>query len=84
MEYDVRNAKSISIFQKLVLSKKYRNSLLSVYDPLGEKLLTRLRFNFTDLNEYQFRHGYTDTINPMCACGADIETTEHFLLHCHF
>ena len=84
MEYDVRNAKSISIFKKLVLSKKYWNSLLSVYDPLGEKLLTRLRFNFTDLNEYQFRHGYTDTINPMCACGADVETTEHFLLHCHF
>ena len=84
MEYNVRNAKSISIFKKLVLSKKYRNSLLSVYDPLGEKLLTRLRFNFTDLNEYQFRHGYTDTINPMCACGADVETTEHFLLHCHF
>ena len=84
MEYDVRNAKSISIFKKLVLSKKYRNSLLSVYDPLGEKLLTRLRFNFTDLNEYQFRHGYTDTINPMCAYGADVETTEHFLLHCHF
>ena len=20
----------------------------------------------------------------MCPCGADIETTEHFLLHCHF
>ena len=20
----------------------------------------------------------------MCTCGADVETTEHFLLHCHF
>ena len=23
-------------------------------------------------------------INPMCSCGADVETTEHFLLRCHF
>ena len=23
------------------------------------------------------------TINPMCACGNEVETTEHFLLGCH-
>ena len=23
------------------------------------------------------------TINPMCACGTEVETTEHFLLGCH-
>ena len=21
--------------------------------------------------------------SPMCPCGTDVETTEHFLLHCH-
>ena len=34
--------------------------------------------------EHKFRHGFADTINPMCACGADVETTKHFVLRCHF
>ena len=25
-----------------------------------------------------------DTINPMRACGTEVETTEHSLLRCHF
>ena len=58
--------------------------LFSVYDPLGEKILTRLRLKFSHLKEHKFRHSFADTINPMCACGADVETTELFLLRCHF
>ena len=67
-----------------ILSKKKENSLFSVHDPLGTKLLTRLRLKFSHLNEHKFRHGFNDTINPMCACGTEVETTEHFLLRCHF
>ena len=55
-----------------------------MYDPLGEKLLTRLRLKFSHLKEHKFRHGFADTINPVCACAADVETTEHFLLCRHF
>ena len=55
-----------------------------MYDLLGEILLTRLRLKFSHLKEHKFRYGFADTINPMCACGADVETTEHFLLRCHF
>ena len=53
-----------------------------MHDPLGEKLLTRLRLKFSHLKEHKFRHGFADTINPMCACG--VQTMEHFLLRCHF
>ena len=84
LKADIRNAKSISIFKKLIVSEKRGNSLFSVYDSLGEKLLTRLRLKFSHLKEHKFRHGFADTINPMCACGADVETTSHFLLSCHF
>ena len=59
-------------------------TLFSVYDPLGEKFLTRLRLKFSHLKEHKLKHGFADTINPMCACGPDFETTEHFLLRCHF
>ena len=53
------------------------------YDPLGVKLLTRLRVQFSHLNELKFRHGFSDTVNPMRACGTEIETTEQFFLRCH-
>ena len=80
LKADIRNAKSISIFKKLIVSKKHGSSLFSVYDPLAEKFLTRLRLKFSHLEG----HGFADMINPMCARGADVETTEHFLLRYHF
>ena len=45
---------------------------------------TRLKLDFSYLKEHKFRHGFADTINPVCACGGDVETTKHFLLRCHF
>ena len=30
----------------------------------------------------KFRRGFGDSINAMCACGSEVETTEHFLLCC--
>ena len=58
--------------------QKKKNSIFSIYDPLGVKLLTHLRLQFSHLNE-----GFGDTVNTMCACGSEVETTEHFLLRCH-
>ena len=55
-----------------------------IYDPLGVNLVTRLRLQFSHLNEHKFRHGFSDTINPMCVCRTKIEITEHFLLRCQF
>ena len=73
----------LTIFKKSIINKKQENSLYSVYDPLGVKLLTRLRLQFSHLNEHKFRHGFNDTVNPMCACRTEIETIEHFFLRCH-
>ena len=71
------------LLKKLIKCEKKENSLFSIYDPLGVKLLTRLRLQFSNLNEDKFTHGFEDTINTMCACGSEVETTEHFLLRCH-
>ena len=48
----------------------------------GLKLLTRLSLNFSHLNEHKFSHGFKDTVDPMCKCGLETETTPHFLLRC--
>ena len=58
--------------------------MFCIYDPHGVKIITRLILQFSHLNEHKFRHGFSDTINPMCACRTEIETTEHFLLCCQF
>ena len=58
--------------------------MFCIYDPHGVKIITRLILQFSHLNEHKFRHGFSDTINPMCACRTEIETTEHFVLRCQF
>ena len=65
------------------MRRKKEKSLFSIHDPLGVKHLTRLRLQFSHLNEHKFRHGFEDTINATCGCGSEVETTEHFLLRCH-
>ena len=32
--------------------------------------------------EHKFKHSFQDTLNLICNCGEDIETTSHYLLHC--
>ena len=46
LKVDIRNAESLYIFKKLIISEKEENPLFSVYDPLGVKLLMRLRLEF--------------------------------------
>ena len=60
--------------KNLLSAEKKKNSLFFTYDLLGVKLLTRLRLQFSHLNEHKFRHGFRD-INPMCACGTEVEIT---------
>ena len=48
------------------------------------KLFTRLRLQFSHLNEQKFRHGFGDTVIPMCGFNAEIEDIEHFILRFYF
>ena len=69
----------------MIVTENKENSLFSVYDLYGVKLLTRLRLPFSHLKEqHKFRHDFGDTVSPMCGCNAEIEDTEHILLRCHF
>ena len=76
---EIRNSKSVSALKKLIkCEKKKENSIFSIYIPLGVKLLTRLRLQFSHLNELKFRYGFGNTVNAIFACQSEIETTEHF------
>ena len=55
----------------------------SIFDSFGDKLLSCLRLKSSHLNEHKFQYGFGYTINTMCACGNEVETTEHLPWHCH-
>ena len=70
-------------YQDINLKKQSSEySIFAIHDTKGLKLLTRLRLNFSHLNEHKFRHGFKDSVDPMCKCGVETELTLHFLLRC--
>ena len=46
------------------------NSIFGCHNPLEVK----------HLREHKFKHGFQDTLNPLCSCGKEVETTFRFLL----
>ena len=82
----IRSTSSISKFKTLLIPF-FRPSIKSTYgihDPLGLKLLFRLRLNLSHLREHKFKYNFQDTLNPLCSCNIETESTEHFLLRCPF
>ena len=86
LDPNLRNSKSISVFKEKILNfiRPSPNSVFDIRNPKGIKLITRLRLGLSHLREHKFKHSFQDTINPICNCGQDIESTTHFFLHCHF
>ena len=71
-------------FLKSIL-KFIRPSPNSTYNCFNTKVLkdfTSLRLDLSYLRYHKFKHGFLDSLNPICGCGFDIETTCYFLLHC--
>ena len=45
-------------------------------------MVTRLRLDLSYLLEHKFKYSFQDSLNPLCSCGLDVETTSHDFLHC--
>ena len=58
-------------------------SIYRIHIPVGLKLLTRLRPGLSHPNEHRFNHNFQSCITSLCSCSFAIESTTHFLLHCH-
>ena len=87
LDASIRNSESIAIFKSRLLSliRPSQSNVCNIFDPIGLKLLTRLRLGFSHLNEHKFRHNFQDCLNPLCLCSLEIKDTIHYLLHCqHF
>ena len=74
---------SIAEFKRKLLTsiRPVKNYLFGVIDSVGVKKLTKLRLEFSALNEHKFQHNF-QCVSPMCACNTGLEDNEHFFLHC--
>ena len=84
LDSDIKNTDSHAMFRKKLLAfiRPLGNDTYGIYDPLGIRLLNRLRLGFSHLREHKFRHNFADTLNPLCSCSLETEDTEHYLLRC--
>ena len=58
------------------------NRTFNCHNPIGIKLITRLRLCLSHLRDHKFKHNFLDCLNPICCRGKDIETIVHYLFHC--
>ena len=82
LDSGIRNADTYVSFRKMLLNfiRPIVNSIYKIYDPLGIKLLIRLRLGFSHLSEHEFRHNFADSLNQLCPCSLETESTFHFFL----
>ena len=74
---DLQNIDSCKEFKSKIspFIKIKSNSIFSVHNVYVVKLLSRLRLNFSHLNEHKVWHGFENGTNCMCDCGSATETT---------
>ena len=79
-----KNQKVLISLKKSILEfiQPYQNRVYNCHNPKGIKLLTRLTVGLSHLCEHKFKHSFQNTLNGICHCDKDIETTSHYFLHC--
>ena len=84
LDKSIRSSESLALFKKSFLQfiRPTLNRTFKYHNPIGIKLITRLRLGLSHLRDHKFKHNFLDCLNPICCCGKDIETTVHYLLHC--
>ena len=84
IDKSIRKSESLNIFKKSISEfiRPSQNRVYNCHNPKEINLLTRLKVGLSYLGEHKFKHSFQDTLNPICNCGKDIETTSHYLLHC--
>ena len=84
LDSDIRNLNSLSLFKSRILKfiRPNPNSIFNCHNPKAIKYLSRIRLGLSHLREHKFKHSFQDTLNPVSACGSDIETPCHYLVSC--
>ena len=82
LDPDIRS--SYFVMHLLKFIRLVQRKTCNINDSVGVKLLIRLPLGFSHLREHEFRYGFRDTLNPLCPCSIEAETTKRYFLRCHF
>ena len=82
LDSNIRNSETFNIFESKIFKfiRPTANSIFGCHNPIGVKLLTRLRLGLCHLREHKFKHSFQDTLNPLWSFGKEVEANFHFLL----
>ena len=71
LDLNIRNSEILNVFKKKLPNfiRPCGNSILDIHNPLGIKLLTRLRLDPSHLHEHKLKHCFQDNLNPLCKRG---------------
>ena len=80
----LKKAKSFTNFKKNILSfiRPKTSNVFNSNSSKGLKFVTRLHVWLSHLRKHKFEHSFQDSINPLCSCSLDVESTIHYFLHC--
>ena len=83
---EIRSSGSYNIFRKSLLNfiRPSASKVYNINDTISIELITRLRLGFSHLREHKFKHSFQDTLNPLCSCSTEAESTSHYFPRCHF
>ena len=75
LDSNICNSETLNIFKSKTLKfiRPTASSIFGSHNPLGLKLLTRLRLGLSHLREHKFKHSFQDILNPFCNCGKEAE-----------
>ena len=77
LDPNLRNSVTYGTFKNTVLKyiRPSANSVFKCHDSKGIKFLTRLRLGLSHLREHKFKHSFQDSLNPLCKCSFEVEST---------
>ena len=80
MDPDIRNLDSHAKFCKNLLSFiiSSKKSIYNIHDSQWSKLLNGLSLDINHLPEHKFGNKSVDTVNSLCSCALETESTGHF------
>ena len=69
LDSNIRISETLNIFKSKILKfiRPIANSTFGCHNPVGVKVLTRLRLGLSHLREHKFKHDFQDTLNPLCS-----------------
>ena len=83
---ETRRSGSYNIFRKSILTfiRPSASKVYNINDTSIIKLITRLLLGFSHLREHKFKHNFQGTLNSLCSCSIEVESSSHYFLCCHF